>query len=87
MVLKIKNANLFEQLVAHQELLSSTRDISITVLKSHTGESGLLNLDGHCLSKIKSELSLLTWMNSRVHGSREYVKTLVSYFINHFILY
>ena len=47
MVLKIENANLLEQLVAHKELLGGSRNVSVSVLKSHTGESSLLNLDSH----------------------------------------
>ena len=51
-VLKIKNANLLKKLVSHEELLSGSRDVSVSMLKSHASKSGLLNLDSHSFGEV-----------------------------------
>jgi hypothetical protein len=76
---------LFQESVAHQELLGGTTDVSIAMLDSHTGESSLLNLKGNASSKVEGNLGLLGWMNTWVHGSCEDIETLVSDFVDHFI--
>ena len=86
-VLKIKNANLLKKLVSHEELLGGSGDVSVPMLKSHASKSSLLNLDGHSFGEVQIELGLLTGVDSWVHRMGEDVETLVSYFINHFILY
>ena len=68
-VLKVENANLFEELVSHQELLSGSGNVSVAVLEAHTSESRLLNLDSHSFGEVEIELSLLTGVHSWVHGS------------------
>ena len=74
---------LLQKLIAHKELLSGSRDISVAVLDSHTGESGLLDLKSHTLGQIKVDLSLFRWMDSWIGGGGPDVKSLVSYLIHH----
>ena len=59
MVFKGQDDNLFKKFVAHQELFARSRDISISVLDSHTSESGLLNLKSNASCQIKVNLSFL----------------------------
>ena len=85
MVFEGKNNNLFKKSITHQELLGGTTHVSVSVLDSHTGESGLLNLDGYVLGQIQVDLDLSGWVNTWVHGGGEDVETLVSDFVDHFI--
>ena len=48
-VLDGQDNDLLEKLVSHEELLARTRDVSVAVLESHTGESSLLHLEGNTL--------------------------------------
>jgi hypothetical protein len=86
MMLQVKNANLFKESISHKELLGGSRDVSVTMLDSHGGESSLLNLEGNSLGQIHINLSLLLWMDSWVHSSSEDVEALVSSFVDHLYL-
>ena len=66
-------------------MLCRSRDVSIAVLNSHTGVSGLLNLDGNTLFQIKSDLGFSSGVDSCVRGGGENVETLVSDFVDHFV--
>ena len=44
MIFESQNNNLLKELVAHQELLARSRNVSISMLDSHTSISGLLYL-------------------------------------------
>ena len=55
------------------------------MLNSHSGVSGLLDLDGNTLFEIKCDLSLSGSMHSWVGGSSENVETLVSDFVDHVV--
>ena len=82
-VLDTEDGKLFEESVTHQELLGGTRDVSVTVLQSHSSESGLLYLESNASSQVEVDLSLLGWMNTRVHGGRENVEAFVPDFVDH----
>ena len=82
-MLEGKDDGLFEELVAHKELLGSTRNVSIAVLDSHTGESSLLDLHSDVLGEVEHGLNLLGRMNSRVGGGSEDVEALVTDLVNH----
>ena len=47
MVLEGQDNDLFKKFVAHQELFARSRDVSVSVLKSHTSESSLLELSSY----------------------------------------
>ena len=47
MMLKSQDNDLLKKFISHQELLARSRDVSVTVLKSHTSESSLLELGSH----------------------------------------
>ena len=53
------------------------------MLKSHTSESGLLNLNGDVSSKVKSDLSLLRWMHSWVSSGGPDVEALIANLVYH----
>ena len=82
-VLGGEDNDLFKKAVAHQELLSSSGDVSVTVLNSHARESGLLHLKGNSSGHVDVDLSLLRGMNTRVGGGGEDVEAFVSDFIDH----
>jgi len=67
-------------------LLGGSRDVSVTVLNSHTSESGLLNLDGDASGQVHADLGFLCWVHSWVGGSGEDVESLVSDFKDHLYL-
>merc|ERR1719327_987885 len=75
--------NLFEESVAHQELFRCSRDISVPMLDSHSGESSLLNLESDATGQWKGSFGLFRWMNSWVGGSGENVKALVTNLVYH----
>lgn len=83
MVLQGQNNNLFHELISHEELLGGTTDVSVSVFKSHSSESSLLNLHGNASIQIHIDLDLLGWMDTGVHGCGENVVTLVSDFVHH----
>ena len=85
LLLESQDNTLFKELVTHQELFGASRNVSIAVLNSHTGVSGLLDLDGNTFFQIESDLSLSSSMDSGVRGSGKNVETLVSDFVNHFV--
>ena len=47
MMLEGQDNDLFKKFVAHQELFARSRDVSVSVLKSHTSESSLLELSSY----------------------------------------
>ena len=83
MVLNCKDDQLFVELISHEELLSGSRNVSVTVLKSHSSESGLLDLNSNALGQIEVKLNLLSWMDTWVGSGSENVEALVSSFVNH----
>ena len=52
MSLKVKNHKLFHESVAHHELLSSTRDVTVVMLDSHAGVTSDLHSEGDVLIKV-----------------------------------
>jgi len=84
MMLEGEDDGLLEELVAHKELLGGTRNVSVTVLDSHTGESSLLDLHSDVLGEVEHSLDLLGRMNSRVGGGSEDVEALVTDLECHF---
>ena len=83
MIFQRKDHCLFEELITHKELFTSTRNVSIVVLDTHASESRLLYLESDSPSQIYCNLYLFGRMNTRISCSSEDVKALVSDFVNH----
>ena len=83
MGLESHNDNLLEELISHKELLAGSRDVSITVLKSHTSKSSLLNLDSDVSGKVEGDLSLLRWMDSWVSSGGPDVESFIAKLVYH----
>ena len=86
MMFQSKNDDLLQKTIAHQELLSGTTDVSVTVLESHSCESSLLDLEGNASSQVKVDLSFLSWVHTCVGSSSEDVETLVSDSVDHYLI-
>ena len=83
MMLNRKDHALLQDFVSHQELLARSRNVSVSVLNSHTCESRLLHLQCHQPGQVKTDLSFLGWVNTWVSCSGPNVEALVSDLINH----
>lgn len=83
-ILEGEGDNLLEESIAHEELLGSTADVSVSVHQSHAGEPGLLHLEGNAFGQVQVDLGL-SLVDSRVRGSGENVEAPVSDFVDHFI--
>ena len=75
--------NLLEKLVTHQELFTSSRNISITVFDSHTGKSSWLNLECDATGQWKSSLGFLRRVDSWVSSSGKNIKAFVTNLVYH----
>ena len=60
---------LLKDLITHQELLCSTRNVSVVVQNSHACETGDLYLNSNITGQISVNLSLFSWVNTGVQGS------------------
>jgi hypothetical protein len=58
-MLQGEDEGLLKKLIAHQELLCGSGDISISVLESHHSESSLLHLDGDVSRQVELGFSFL----------------------------
>ena len=82
--LQAEDHSLLLNFISHQELLACSRNVSVVMLDSHSGESSLLDLSGNIFGQIESDLSFLRWMNTWVGGSSPDVESLITEFIDHF---
>ena len=84
MVFDGEDDDLLQKLVAHQELLAGSRDISVTVLDSHAGETSLLHLEGDKSRQIHGDLCFLGWVHTWVGSGSENIETFVTNLVDHF---
>ena len=75
--------DLLEELITHQKLLAGSGDVSVSVLESHSGKSGLLGLNRNVSGQINSDLGFLGRMHSWVGGSSPNVEALIANLIHH----
>ena len=85
-MLESHDNDLLKELITHQELLARSRDVSITVLQSHSGKSGLLNLKSNAPGQIKSDLGLLRRMDSWVGSGGPNVEAFIANLVHHYYL-
>ena len=85
MLLDSKDHELLQDFVTHEELLGSSRDVSVVVKDSHACESGNMHLHRDVSGQISVDLGLFGWMDSRIKSSSGVVKALVSDFIDHLL--
>jgi hypothetical protein len=79
-----KNDGLLQKLVAHQELLARTGNVSVAVLDTHAGEPCLLHLERNESGQIKSSLGFLGWVDTGVCGSSPDIKALITDLVHHY---
>ena len=66
MFFKGEDCQLLKLFVSHQELLGSSRDVSVVVKDSHSSVSGLLHLNCDVVSQVHSDLGFLGLIDSGV---------------------
>ena len=85
MLTNSQDHKLFEEFVTHHKLLAGTRDVSIVVEDTHTGEPGDLNLKGDVGAEITVDHGLFGWVDTTVvgHAPRR-SESLIPNLVNHF---
>lgn len=68
---------LLQDLIAHEELLGRSRNVSVVVQDAETCETGNLDLHGDVTGQVRVDLSLLGWVDTRVQGRCRVIETLV----------
>lgn len=81
-----EDGGLLKKLVAHEELLSASGDVSIIVEESHRRKFGLVHLKRDLSAHLAGDLCIGGWEDSWVESGGEIVETLVSDLIYHIII-
>ena len=80
---QLQDHQLFEEAVAHHELLGGARNVPVVVQDPHACETGNVHLDCDVASHVDVSLCFTSWVSTDSLGSAPVVKALVSNFVNH----
>ena len=83
---QLQHHKLFEEAIAHHELLGGTTDVAVVVHDAHSSETSDVHLKSDMLSHVNVDVCLLCWISTHCLSGTEVIKALVPYFVDHFII-
>ena len=74
---------MFEEAIAHHELLGGTTDVAVVVHDAHSSEASDVHLKSDMLSHVNVDVGLLCRISTYCLSGAEVIKALVPNFVNH----